>query len=266
MQVSARALLAGNRLGEEAGAEAERLRDTLGGKLDERRVVGRAQTLPRGQVQLKEARAGLSVDRSELDSQGVEGGRQGRDKLVIPPRLDDAVADPGRQRPATGVPDPHLVLEGGPRLVAELADALEGASEHLPCRELARRAVPPRGRREADAPPWPPGELVQRLGIGSHDEIARARTDPELFVVRDRRVDRIEREEEVRHDRPVFGSCLEGIRAQRLAAQVAVHVRHGQEDVLRVRHARTLLIRLSTSPSVAASRSIISASSVSVAT
>src|SRR6185503_4898553 len=146
MQVSARALLAGNRLGEEAGAEAQRLRDTLGGELDERRVVGRAQALPRGQVQLKETRAGLSVDRSELDSQGVEGRRQGRDKLVIPPRLDDAVADPGRERPALRVPDPQLVLEGSPRLVAELADALEGVSEHFPCRELARRAVPPRGR------------------------------------------------------------------------------------------------------------------------
>ena len=107
---------------------------------------------------------------------------------------------------------------------------------------------------------------MQGLGLGAHDQIARAGTDPELFVVRDRGVDRIEPEEEIRHDRPVLGSCLEGIHAQRLAAQVAVHVRHGQEDVLRGRHASALLTRLSTSPSVAASRSIISASSVSVAT
>ncbi len=72
--MSARALLAGNRLGEEAGAEAERLRDTLDGELDQRRVVGRAQALLRGQVQLKEAGAGLGVDRRELDSQRVERG------------------------------------------------------------------------------------------------------------------------------------------------------------------------------------------------
>ena len=133
---------------------------------------------------------------------------------------------------------------------------------------------------------------MKGLDVGVHNEVAGAGPDAEALVVADGRVDRVEREQEVGHHGSVPHRALEGVSAERLAAQVAVYVGHPEEHVLRGRvpaprgglgarlgrelgevgrahvgapvASRSLTIR-STSPTAAANRSIIWASSSSVA-
>ena len=71
MHVSARALLAGGRLGEEAGAEAERLATPLTASFTS--AASSAARRPSCAARFSSSRpGGLGVDRRELDSQGVE--------------------------------------------------------------------------------------------------------------------------------------------------------------------------------------------------
>ena len=101
------------------------------------------------------------------------------------------------------IPEPDLVLERGHHVVPETRDALDGRAEDLSCRELARGAVGPARRGQADAPARTPGELPDRVGVGMHDQVRRAGADPEPLVVGDRRVDRVQTEDQVGHHRPV---------------------------------------------------------------
>src|SRR4029450_10179104 len=80
-------------------------------------------------------------------------------------------------------------------------------------------------------------------------------------IGRNRRVHRVETEEEVGHDRSLLHRRVEGVGAQRLAPKGAVHVGHPEEDKVRFVHAR----RFWTSVKAAVMRSTISASSASEA-
>ena len=122
---------------------------------------------------------------------------------------------------------------------------------------------------------------MQRLDVRVEDEVAGAGADPELLVRRDRRVDQVEPEQEIRHHGAVANRRFERS-SKRLAAQVAVQVGKPEEDVLlraaaglaeRDRDLETsiwLIRPVSPSPgrlpssSAPASRSSISASSASV--
>ena len=107
-----------------------------------------------------------------------------------------------------------------------------------------------------------------------HDQVCGAGADAELFVIGDRRVHRVERQQQVGHHSAVANRGFESIRTKRLAAERAVHVGDDQQhelDVLRRSKIngskRSLDLgfrhRDATSPSVAARRSIIMSSSPS---
>ena len=82
MDVAARALFAGDGLGEEARAETERCRDLLDGELEQRGIVRRLQTGTRRNVELEQPGARLRVDGAELDPEPLERRPETRDEVV----------------------------------------------------------------------------------------------------------------------------------------------------------------------------------------
>src|SRR5438132_11410675 len=163
MDVAARALFAGDGLGEEARAETERCRDLLDGELEQRGIVRRLQTGTRRNVELEQPGARLRVDGAELDPQSLERRPETRDEVVEAQDLADAVADPARERLTGRVAQPDLVLERGQRVVAELGQCAERASQDFAGCGLTRTAVRPERRCETDAPAEPPGQLAKAV-------------------------------------------------------------------------------------------------------
>ena len=166
----------------------------------------------------------------ELDPETVQGGHELVEEAFVPPDLVHAVADPRRRRPTVLVPDPDLVLDRGHDVVPGAADIGENASVDLARRELARRAVGPARGSEADLPPGTPRELADRPGVRGHDEVGGPRSDPEPLEVRDRRVHRVEAEDQVRHHRSVGERRFERVGPERLPADRAVDVGDAQQD------------------------------------
>jgi hypothetical protein len=182
-------------------------------------------------VQLEQTRSGLRVHCGQLDPEALERRDQLVEEPTVPADLVHAVADPARRRRTVLVPDPDLVLDRRHHLEAETVDVVEHAAQHL-ARSERERAVGPARRREADAPARSPRKLVQRVGVGAHDQIGCAHPDAEALVVGDRRVDRVEPDDQVGHHGPVLYGSLEGGRAERLAAERAVHVGDREEHEL----------------------------------
>jgi hypothetical protein len=271
VHVSARALLAGVRLREEARPQTHRRRDLFHTELEQRGIVGRREPSPRLDVELEQARSGLRVHGGYLDAETPESGDQLVEESRVPADLVQAVADPARSRRALLVPDPDLVLDRSHDLVPQPVDVVEHAPEDLARGERGGPVGPAR-RRQTHAPAGAPPEVVERLGVGAHDQVGRAHADPEALVVRDRRVGRIEPDDEVGHHRAVLEGGLERVRAQGLAAQRPVHVGDREEDELLARcsgahagePARSAPTRRSASAIAAAKRSTISVSSASV--
>ena len=232
VDVTARPFLAGHGLREEARPQAHRRRHLLRGELREHRAVGRRQPATGREVQLEEPRPGFGVHRGELDVERLECAHQRVHEPVVAADLAQAVADPARQRLAVLVPDTNLVLDGRHHVVAERRHVVEDRSVHLPGGEIARAPVGPRRRREADPPPEPPREVADRLDVRGHEQVGRAGADPEALVVGDRRVHRIQPEDQVGHHGSVLHGGLERRRAQRLAAERAVHVGDREEHEL----------------------------------
>ncbi len=277
MNVPARPLFTGSRLGEEAGAQAHRSRELLDGELQQRSVVRGAEPAPWTQVQLQQSGAGFRMHRRQLDPQPFERRHEACHEGLEATELGEAVADPTRERMALRVPQPDLVFEGRHHLVAEVFHRSEGSPQHRPRGELAGGAVGPAGRRQTDAPALPPPQVVKGLGVRMNDEVRGAGSDPEPLVVRDGAVDRVQPQEEIGHDGAVLQRGLEGRRPERLPADRAVDVRDSQENErgLGGAHrprpagagpARAALTVRPTSTIVAAKRSTISASSSSVLT
>ena len=101
------------------------------------------------------------------------------------------------------IPDPDLVLDRRHHLVAEIGDVVHDRPEHLAGGELARGAVRPARGGQAHAPARPPGKVADRVGIGVHDQVGGAGADAEVLVVGDRRVHRVQPQDQVRHHRPM---------------------------------------------------------------
>ena len=268
--MTARALFARVRLREEARTQTHGRRDLLHAELQQRGVVGRREPSAGLDVQLEQTRSGLGVHRGQLDPEALERRDQLVEEPTVPTDLVQAVADPARRRRTVLVPDPDLVLDRRHHLEAEAVDVVEHAAEDL-ARGERGRAVGPARRREAHAPARSPRKVAERVGVGTHDQIGCAHADAEALVVGDRRVDRIEPDDEVGHHRAVLECRLERVRAQGLAAQRPVHVGDREEDELLARGgahagdpASGAPTRRSTSMIVAANRSTISASSPSV--
>ena len=66
------------------------------------------------------------------------------------------------------------------------------------------------------------------------EEIGRAGPDAELFVIRDRRVKRVQGEKQIRHHGSMAERRFECIGTKRLAPQRPVHVRDDKEHELDV--------------------------------
>src|SRR5918999_1690317 len=144
-------------------------------------------------------------------------------------QLGQAVADPARQPAPLSVAQSDLVLEGGQDLVANLGHILQDSLQDSPRGEFAGAAVGPAGCPQADPPAGTPPKIVQGLGVRVHQEVGGTGPDPEPFVVGDRRVDRVEPEQQIGHDRPVLEHGLEGRRPEGLPSDRPVHVRDPQE-------------------------------------
>ena len=276
--MAARALLVGDGLGQEAGPQAEARRDVLDAELRQDRLIGRLESPAGGQVELDQARPGLGVDRPELDPQARHGRAERGDQPLVGAERGEAVAERALGVAGGGIGDPELVLERAHRLVALLLQAGEGPAGNLAYGDLAGRSVRPGGIGEADAPARPPGELEQRVRVGLEPQIAGTGPDADGLVGRDRLVERVECEQQVGDGRPAPYGGFERGPAQRLAAQLAVHVRKAEQNVFAlgrggahpgrvgVASASACLISRSASLSAAATRSTSAASSSSPAT
>src|SRR4029453_16318586 len=121
-------------------------------ELAEHGVVCGAEGVACREVQLEEPRAGLGVDRRQLDAERVERWAERRDELVVATCLDERVAESAREWLPVAVPDPDLVLEGRPGVVAEFRGRRKGALEDITRRQFARAAVAPGRRRQAHLP------------------------------------------------------------------------------------------------------------------
>ena len=209
-----------------------------------------------------------------LHPQVLQGWAQGADECVEGGDLAGAVADPAGDKAVLRVCEPHLVFDRRHHVVADLEHLRKPNAEHLARGQLAAAAVGPARRAQAYPPAGPPLQVVESRGIGMHDQVCGAGADAELFVIGDRRVHRVERQQQVGHHSAVANRGFESIRTKRLAAERAVHVGDDQQhelDVLRRSKIngskRSLDLgfrhRDATSPSVAARRSIIMSSSPS---
>ena len=94
VEVTARALLSGLGLCEEARPQPQRRRHLLDGELGEHGVVGRAQALTRRDVEFEQPRTGLGVDRGELHAECVERRKQRLHEPLEARDLVQAVAEP----------------------------------------------------------------------------------------------------------------------------------------------------------------------------
>src|SRR3979409_1428532 len=103
-------------------------------------------------------------------------------------------------------------------------------AQHLTRRQLARAAVGPAWGGEADLPARPPGQVMQRVRVGPHDQVARAGADAELRVVADRRIGWVERGKKVSHHGAMPERRLKRGWAKRLATDRPVDVGHAEED------------------------------------
>jgi hypothetical protein len=231
VQVAAGALLLRVRLGEEARLQAERPRDLLDRRLDERGVVGGLHAATRAEVDLEQAGAGLGVHGGQLDVEGVQRALQLGGDLLERPDLTEAVADALAQRLVVlGAPQAHLVLERGHRLEPEIGELVERVAQDVPRGEIARCPVAPLRRGDAQLPPRAPRHRAQRVDLGHDREVGRAGADAERLVVRDRLVNGVEREQQVGHARlAATDEPVELPPGQRLAAQRSVDVRHPEE-------------------------------------
>ena len=232
VDVPARALFASRRLREEAGAQAHRQRKVFDRHFQQRRVIGRPQSGASRQVQLEQPGCGFGVHGGELDTESIKRRDERGHKGLETPKLREAVAEPARQRTRFRIPQSHLILQRGQRLVTQVGQGDEHSPQHLARGELAGTAIAPTRRGQADSPARPPGQLVQRARVRSNQQISGAGPNAEAFVVGDRRVGRIQRQQEIRHHGAVPQDRLEGLGSKCLSPDRPIHVRQTDEDEL----------------------------------
>ena len=172
MDVPAGTLLARGGLGQEARLQAHRGGDVLDRHLGEHGVVRRAQRGTSPKIQLEKAGARFRMDGGKVNTKSIQRRGESAEKFAEPAQLAQAVAEAAGKRLALGVPEPHLVLDGGDGLVAHPGQGAQDPAKDLTRIELARGAVRPARRCEADLPARPPGQVVKGADIGSHQQIA----------------------------------------------------------------------------------------------
>ncbi len=232
MNVPAGSLLARCRLGEEARAQAHRRGEVFDGHLGQGGVVGGAQGGASAEIELQEPGSSFRVHSGQLDSERFESRGQGPHECLEPGQLAQAVAEAAGQWLCLRVPQAQLVLHRCDGFQAQLGKPVQDPPQHLARGDLAWAAVGPAGRGEADLPTGSPRQLVERAWLGPDQEVARAGPNAELRVVGDRRVGRVERQQEIGHDSSVAQRRLEGRRSQCLAADRPVDVGDPEQDEL----------------------------------
>src|SRR5260221_1246154 len=136
----------------------------------------------------------------QLHAQGFEGWPESAEKSVESAKLAEAVAKPARERLRLAIPKPQLVLDRRDGLIAELGQRGQHPAKDLARGELALPSVGPARSGEADLPTSPPGQLVEGARARPDDKVSPAPADPEPCLLADRRVCRVEREQERGHD------------------------------------------------------------------
>ena len=273
VHVTAGSFLPGCRLGEKARPHAHRPGELFDRELRVGGVVGRFEGGSGCEVELDQPWRRLGMHRRELDAQVVERRAQRADKRIERGHLARAVADPTRDQAIVFVAQAHLVFDRRHRVISDVLHLRQHAAQDFAGCELAASAVRPARGAEADPPAWSPAQVMQRRRVWVHHKVGGSRADAEPFVIGDRHVDGIQRQQEVRHHRAVPHGGVECVGSQRLAPQRAVdvwdHEQHeldvlGRSVVDRARRGLRLGVDQLRSFIVAANLATISSSSSSV--